>query len=95
MKTREQLELELEVGMQGVELLSGGESTRALGGATFDRVDPFAGEVASRHAAASVEDADATITAAQTAFFSAGLCAGQTFVVFSPVDRISIMLDSD
>jgi acyl-CoA reductase-like NAD-dependent aldehyde dehydrogenase len=54
--------------MRSIELLIGGKSTAAQGGATFDRVDPFTGEVASRYAAASLEDADAAVAAAQAAF---------------------------
>jgi len=45
--------------MQCVELLIGGRSIPAQGGATFDRIDAFTGEVASRYAAATLEDADA------------------------------------
>jgi acyl-CoA reductase-like NAD-dependent aldehyde dehydrogenase len=54
--------------MQSIELLIGGKSTPARDGATFDRIDPFTGEVASRYAAASVEDADAAVAGAQAAF---------------------------
>jgi len=54
--------------MQHIELLIGGRSTPAKNGATFDRFDPFTGEVASRYAAASLEDADAAVAAAHAAF---------------------------
>ncbi len=54
--------------MQCIELLIGGQSTPAQNGATFDRIDPFTGEVASRYAAASLEDADAAVAAARAAF---------------------------
>jgi acyl-CoA reductase-like NAD-dependent aldehyde dehydrogenase len=54
--------------MRCVELLIGGRSVCAHGGATFDRIDPFTGEIASRAAAAAVEDADAAVNAAQAAF---------------------------
>src|SRR5271165_695139 len=54
--------------MRSIELLIGGQSTSARNGASFDRIDPFTGEVASRYAAASVEDADAAVAAAQAAF---------------------------
>src|SRR5271166_1357811 len=54
--------------MRYVKLLIGGQSVCAHGGATFDRIDPFTGEIASRAAAAAVEDADAAVTAAQAAF---------------------------
>ncbi|HUH63290.1 MAG TPA: aldehyde dehydrogenase [Terracidiphilus sp.] len=54
--------------MKNVELLVGGRSAAARGGATFDRIDPFTGEVATRAAAATVEDADDAAAAAQAAF---------------------------
>jgi len=54
--------------MQSIELLIGGKSTPARDGSTFDRIDPFTGEVASRYAAAALEDADAAVAAAQAAF---------------------------
>lgn len=54
--------------MQLVNLLIGGQSKPAQGGATFDRINPFTGAVASRAAAATLEDADAAVAAAQTAF---------------------------
>jgi vanillin dehydrogenase len=54
--------------MQSIELLIGSKSTPARGDATFDRIDPFTGEVASRYAAATLEDADAAVAAAQAAF---------------------------
>jgi acyl-CoA reductase-like NAD-dependent aldehyde dehydrogenase len=54
--------------MQTVGLLIAGQSVSAHNGATFDRIDPFTGAVASRAAAASVEDADAAVAAAQAAF---------------------------
>ncbi len=54
--------------MNTVELLIGGRSIPASGGATYDRKDPFTGEIASRAAAASIEDADAAVAAAQDAF---------------------------
>jgi vanillin dehydrogenase len=54
--------------MRKVELLIGGRSVPAQSGATFDRIDPFTGETASRAAAASVQDVDAAVAAAQAAF---------------------------
>jgi len=54
--------------MKTVELLIGGQSVPAQGGRTFDRIDPVTGEVASRAAAAAVEDADAAVAAAHAAF---------------------------
>ena len=44
----------------------GGEQRRAA--ATFDRADPVTGRIATRAAAASVEDAIAAVQAAQAAF---------------------------
>ena len=54
--------------MQTADLLIGGRSTGAKNGATYDRIDPFTGEVATRAAAATVEDADAAAEAAGKAF---------------------------
>jgi len=54
--------------MQTVDLLIGGQSLSAGNKATFDRIDPFTGAVASRAAAATVEDADAAVAAARVAF---------------------------
>lgn len=54
--------------MRNVELLIGGRSTAARGGATFDRIGPFTGGVATRAAAATVDDADDAAAAAQAAF---------------------------
>ena len=54
--------------MQDVRLLIGGEDRDASGRRTFDRLDPVTGAVASRSAAASVEDARAAADAARAAF---------------------------
>jgi len=54
--------------MNTAELLIGGKSMPAHSGATFDRIDPFTGKIASRAAAATVEDADAAVAAAKAAF---------------------------
>lgn len=51
-----------------VNLLIDGAEVSARGGATFERKDPYTGEVASRAAAASVEDAIAAADAAAAAF---------------------------
>lgn len=51
-----------------VPLFIGGRSQAAGGNATFDRINPVSGEVASRAAAASVEDARAAVEAAKAAF---------------------------
>jgi acyl-CoA reductase-like NAD-dependent aldehyde dehydrogenase len=54
--------------MQTVNLLIGGQSVPARNGATFDRIDPYTGAVATRAAAATIEDADAAVAAAHAAF---------------------------
>ena len=54
--------------MKTAELLIGGREAAARDGRTFDRIDPFTGEVATRAAAASPEDADAAVAAAKAAF---------------------------
>ena len=54
--------------MQTVNLLINEWSLPASTGATFDRVDPYTGSVASRAAAATLEDADAAVAAAHAAF---------------------------
>jgi len=54
--------------MEMANLLIGGQSLPAGNGATFDRVNPFTGTVATRAAAATAEDADAAVTAAKAAF---------------------------
>ena len=54
--------------MQTANLLIGGMSVPARNGATFDRIDPFTGAVATRAAAATIEDADAAVAAAHAAF---------------------------
>ncbi|WP_123591205.1 aldehyde dehydrogenase [Salinisphaera orenii] len=54
--------------MQDIKLLIGGESKAAANAATFERLTPVSGEVATRAAAASVEDAQAAVEAAHAAF---------------------------
>jgi acyl-CoA reductase-like NAD-dependent aldehyde dehydrogenase len=49
-------------------LLIGGKDVPAAGGATFDRRNPITGEVVTRAAAASVDDAKAAVDAAAAAF---------------------------
>jgi benzaldehyde dehydrogenase (NAD) len=50
------------------ELLIGGRDTPASGGRTFDRLNPVTGELATRAAAAAIEDAEMAATAASIAF---------------------------
>jgi acyl-CoA reductase-like NAD-dependent aldehyde dehydrogenase len=51
-----------------VPLLIGGQSRSAADGRVFERCNPVTGEVVSRVAAATLEDADAAVAAAQAAF---------------------------
>ncbi|MCG6540694.1 aldehyde dehydrogenase [Pseudomonas sp. KSR10] len=51
-----------------VPLLIGGQSRPAADGRMFERCNPVTGEVVSRVAAATLEDADAAVAAAQAAF---------------------------
>lgn len=54
--------------MLDVPMLIGGQSCPARDGRTFERCNPVTGEVVSRVAAATLEDADAAVAAAQAAF---------------------------
>jgi len=54
--------------MYDVKLLIGGKEQAARGGATFERRNPVSGEVVSRAAASSTDDALAAVNAAQSAF---------------------------
>ena len=54
--------------MYETKLLIGGKDVPATGGATFDRKDPVTGEVATRAAAATVEDVNKAVEAAAAAF---------------------------
>ncbi len=51
-----------------IGFLIDGAERGASGGATYDRLDPFTGKLATRAAAASVADANAAVEAAATAF---------------------------
>jgi acyl-CoA reductase-like NAD-dependent aldehyde dehydrogenase len=51
-----------------IQLLIDGEARGAGSGATFERLDPFTGQTASRAAAAGVADAKAAVDAAAAAF---------------------------
>ncbi|MEH7845353.1 aldehyde dehydrogenase [Rhizobium laguerreae] len=51
-----------------ISLLINGADRAASGGRTFDRIDPFTEKLASRAAAASLEDAAAAVDAASAAF---------------------------
>ncbi|HUI59763.1 MAG TPA: aldehyde dehydrogenase [Steroidobacteraceae bacterium] len=54
--------------MEKISLLIAGRDVPAAGSATFDRLNPISGEVATRAAAASVQDARAAADAAAAAF---------------------------
>ena len=54
--------------MNEVSMLIGGQSSAASEGATFERLNPVTGEVASRAPAATPADADAAVAAAARAF---------------------------
>ena len=54
--------------MLDIPLLIGGQSRPAGDGRTFDRCNPVTGAVVSRVAAATLEDADSAVSAAQAAF---------------------------
>ncbi len=54
--------------MLDVPLLIGGRSCPSRDERTFERRNPVTGEVVSRVAAATLEDADAAVAAAQAAF---------------------------
>src|SRR5580698_1037260 len=54
--------------MEDVKLLIGDRDVSARGAATFNRLNPLSGEVATRAAAAQVEDAIAAAEAAAKAF---------------------------
>ena len=54
--------------MEDVKLLIGDRDAAAKGAATFNRLNPLSGEIATRAAAAQVEDAIAAAEAAAKAF---------------------------
>jgi len=57
-----------EYAMKHVSLMIGDREVFAADGRTFDRIDPFTGNVATRAAAASIGDAIAAVDAAAAAF---------------------------
>ena len=54
--------------MNQIQLLIGGKDRDASDGATFDRINPVTGDVATRAAAATLADCDAACDAAAAAF---------------------------
>jgi acyl-CoA reductase-like NAD-dependent aldehyde dehydrogenase len=65
--------------MRIVKLLIGGSDKAASSGRTFDRCNPISGEVVSRAAAATTDDADSAVAAASAAF--------RAWSALSPRDR--------
>ncbi len=70
--------------LHSVDLLIGGGNRPAHNGGTFDRISPVTGEIVSRSAAATIEDADAAVAAAQAAF--------QTWAGLAPNERRTRLL---
>ncbi|MUZ62044.1 aldehyde dehydrogenase [Agrobacterium vitis] len=54
--------------MHEIQQIIGGKKVGALSGKTFDRIDPFNGEIASRAPASGLDDVKTAIAAAQAAF---------------------------
>ncbi len=65
--------------MNEIDLLIDGTTRPASSGKTFERVNPATGEVATRAAAATLEDADAAVDAAARAF--------SAWAALSPTER--------
>jgi acyl-CoA reductase-like NAD-dependent aldehyde dehydrogenase len=51
-----------------IQQIIGGKLVGAIAGRTFDRIDPYTGEVATRSPASGIEDVRAAVAAAQAAF---------------------------
>jgi acyl-CoA reductase-like NAD-dependent aldehyde dehydrogenase len=51
-----------------IQQIIGGKLVGAIAGRTFDRIDPYTGEVATRSPASGIEDVSAAVAAAQAAF---------------------------
>ncbi|MGV2124592.1 aldehyde dehydrogenase [Agrobacterium vitis] len=54
--------------MHEIQQIIGGKKVGAFSGKTFDRIDPFNGEIASRAPASGLDDVKAAVAAAQAAF---------------------------
>lgn len=76
-------------------LLIGGDARAASADRTYDRIDPFTGDVASTAAAASVEDAKAAVVAAAAAFpeWSATGPAARRAVLLKAADLLDARRD--
>jgi len=70
--------------MTEISLLIGNEEAAAADGRTFDRLDPITGEIATRSAAASPDDARRAADAAQAAF--------PAWAAMGPTQRRSVLM---
>jgi len=75
------------------DLLIGGHARAAASGATFERHDPSTGTVATRAAAATLDDVDAAIEAARDAFpaWSAMLPGARRALLLAAADRMEAL----
>jgi len=75
------------------DLLIGGHARAAASGATFERYDPSTGTVATRAAAATLDDVDAAIEAARDAFpaWSAMLPGARRALLLAAADRMEAL----
>lgn len=75
------------------DLLIGGQARAASNGASFDRYDPSTGEVATRAAAATLDDVDAAIAAARDAFpaWSAMLPGARRTLLLAAADKMEAL----
>jgi acyl-CoA reductase-like NAD-dependent aldehyde dehydrogenase len=79
--------------MFNADLLCGGEARAASNGATFERHNPATGEVASRAAAATLDDVDAAVEAARAAFpaWSAMLPGARRALLLKAADKMEAL----
>ena len=77
------------------DLLIGGQARAASNGASFDRYDPSTGEVATRAAAATLDDVDAAIAAARDAFpaWSAMSPGARRTLLLAAADKMEALRD--
>lgn len=75
------------------DLLIGGHARAASNGASFDRYDPSTGAVATRAAAATLDDIDAAIAAARDAFpaWSAMLPGARRTLLLAAADKMEAL----
>ncbi len=79
--------------MFNADLLCGGEARAASNGAYFERHDPATGDVATRAAAATLDDVDAAVAAARDAFpaWSAMLPGARRALLLKAADRMEAL----